>query len=402
MKTRWTLAGLAVLAVLGALGYRYFYAPSGSTSASAARPAVDEGAPVSVAPVTRQDVPVDIRAIGSVQPVATVQVRSRVDGLLSKVHFQEGQMVKAGEPIFTLDPRAYEAQIKQAEANLARDQAQLQNARADLARLQQTTRMGATSRQSLDAALANASAYEAAVKADQAALEMAKVQLSYTAIVSPIDGRTGNLNVNEGNLVRANDTTALVTINQLQPIYVAFAVPERHLADIREQQNGSPLPVSVIDSRGAAIQETGKLTFIDNNIDASTGTIQLKATFANAQEQLWPGQFVEVHLRLRTLHGALTVPDEAIQIGPDTSFVYIVRPDNTAEYRPVTTGPSFAGRTVIAKGVAEGEAVVTEGQLRLTPDARVTIRSTKGATNSGTLPSDGLSTAVGGPAAAGG
>ncbi len=364
------------LAAIGAVAYWQF-APRGDAAKASANSGQQQQrppAPVAVAKATAKTVPIEIRTIGTVQPIASVAIKSRVDGMLAKVSFNEGDIVKAGDPLFTIDPRSYEAQIKQAEANLARDQAQLENAKLDLKRNQATASSGVTSQKLLEQARTQVQILEAAIKSDDAAIDVAKVQLSYTDIVSPIDGRTGDLKVTQGNTVKANDTSSLTTINQLRPIYVTFAVPERELPQIRARQYKAPLAVTVTDDRGVKHPETGTLTFIDNAIDPTTGTIQLKATFANDRDFLWPGQFVQVTLRVSQLDNAVVVPSAAVQNGQNGQYVYVVTADNTAELRPVKVGPLMDKDTVILEGVKLDEVVVTDGHLRLAPNAKVIIR----------------------------
>ncbi|MEO8558532.1 MAG: efflux RND transporter periplasmic adaptor subunit [Rhodospirillales bacterium] len=378
MKPRFAF-GLLALAVIGAMAYWQFFSP-GATNKQAAgnAPGQTRQVPppsVTVAKATGKTVPIEIRTIGTVQPIASVQIKSRVDGMLAKVSFNEGDIVKAGDPLFSIDPRSYEAQLKQAEANLLRDQAQLENARLDLKRNQTTASSGITSQKLLDQARTQVQTFEAAIKSDEAAIDVAKVQLSYTDIKAPITGRTGDMKVSEGNIVKANDTTALVTINQLRPIYVTFAVPEKQLPEIRARHNKAPLAVTLTDDRGVQHPETGTLTFIDNAIDTTTGTIQLKATFANDRDFLWPGQFMQVTLRVSRLENAVTVPSAAIQSGQNGPYVYVLRSDQTVELRPVKPGVVLASDTVVLDGVSIGETVVIDGHLRLSPNAKVIVRN---------------------------
>ncbi len=378
MKARTFLGLVALAAIGGAVYWQFFHnqpAQQATSAGTATAPRPAPAAPVLVAKASLKSVPIEIRTIGTVQPIASVQIKSRVDGMLAKVSFNEGEIVKAGAPLFTIDPRSYEAQLKQAEANLLRDQAQLENARLEFKRNQTTASTGVTSQKLLEQARTQVQILEAAIKSDEAAIDVAKVQLSYSDITAPLTGRTGDMKVTEGNNIKANDTTPLVTINQLRPIYVAFAVPERELPQIRARQYKSPLAVTVTDDRGVQHPETGTLTFIDNNIDTTTGTIQLKATFANDRDFLWPGQFVQVTLRVSQLDNAVTVPSAAIQSGQNGPYVYVIRPDKTAELRNVKPGPAMGSDTVILEGVNADELVVTDGQLRLAPNARVTIKT---------------------------
>jgi multidrug efflux system membrane fusion protein len=374
VKTRF-FVGLVALAAIGGVVYWQFFShpekPPATPAGTASMPRQVPPAPVVIAKAAVKIVPIEIRTIGTVQPIASVQVKSRVDGMLAKVSFNEGDVVKAGAPLFTVDPRSYQAQLKQAEATLLRDQAQLENARLELRRNQTTASTGVTSQKLLEQARTQVQILEAAIKSDEAAIDVARVQLSYTDITAPLTGRTGDLRVNEGNNVKANDTTPLVTINQLRPIYVTFSVPERELPQIRARQYKTPLAVTVTDDRGVQHPETGTLTFIDNTIDTNTGTIQLKATFANDRDFLWPGQFVQVNLRVSQIDNAVTIPSAAVQNGQQGQYVYVVKTDQTAELRPVKVGPPMGGDVVILDGVRAGETVVTDGHLRLAPGARV-------------------------------
>lgn len=372
---------------------------TGCTSKSATPPR-QEGVPVVVATVGQRTVPVDVQVIGNVEAYATIAVKSQVGGELTVAHFREGDFVKKGDVLFTIDPRLLEAQVKQAEATLARDKAQLSLAEANLARdiaqekytRDQATRYrnlfqkGVISREQFDqyqtgsdvqieAVNADKAAVEsshAAVAADEAALRNIQVQLSYTEILSPIDGRTGNLMIKQGNVVKANDVD-LVTINQLQPIYVTFTVPEARLPDVKRYMAQGQVKV-LATPPGSDKTETGDLSFIDNTVDATTGAIKLKGTFANAGRLLWPGQFARVTLRLGSARDALLVPTEAVQNGQEGQFVFVVKHDMTVEARPVVAGARIDKEQVIEQGLRFGETVVTEGQLRLSPGVRVKVQ----------------------------
>lgn len=366
----------ALIVVVGALalGYQYFagdgqmFSAAGSAKKSKKNAAP---APVRVAKVETRSVPVRLETIGSVQSRSTVQVRSRVDGQLISAAFREGQTVKKGDLLFRIDPRPFQAQLRQVQANLARDQAQLEKARADLTRYSQLRQKGFSSQQKYEEAKANVATLQAIIRADQAAVEIAKLQLEFTEIRAPIDGRTGNMLVTPGNLVKANDTPALVVINETQPIHVAFSVPESNIAELKERMAKGPLSVTVSLPEHPEKRLSGDVTFINNAVDTTTGTIQLKATFANKEDLLTPGQFVRVSVTLDTLADALVVPTGAIQDGQKGSYVFIVRKDMTVEPRTVTLGPAADDRTVVRTGLAAGETVVTDGQLRLFPGARV-------------------------------
>jgi multidrug efflux system membrane fusion protein len=358
--------------------------------------------PVTVAVAEQKSVPVQLRAIGAVEPITTIAVKAQVGGELVKVFFKEGQDVKKGEELFEIDRRPYQQALDQAQANLAKDTALIAQAQANLAKDQEQARNAkvladryaallkdgiaskeqsegyqtalGTQQEAIKADRAALSSAQAAVEADRVAIETAKLNLSYCSLRSPIDGRAGSLMVQAGNLVKANDTTALVNINQLTPIYVTFSVPERQLSEIRRYNAGHPLNVEAKPGDNASgAGTTGQLSFIDNTVDNTTGTIKLKATFANMDHALWPGQFVNVVLTLRTLPGVVVVPSETIQSGQQGLFAFVVKPDHTADLRVVTTGETIDNLTVVQKGIEAGETVVTDGQLRLFPGAPVRV-----------------------------
>jgi multidrug efflux system membrane fusion protein len=370
---------------------------------TAAAKGAPRGVAVTVAEVATRDVPVQIRAIGNVQPLATVSVLSMINGEVMKVHFGEGQEVPAGALLFTIDPRQlqavllqaqatlaqHQAQVKQAEANLAKDQAQLENAKVEEQRYKKLVEGGLIAREQYDQIRtteltltatieADRAAIETAralVRADEAAVENARVQLSYTEIRAPISGRTGNLLLHQGNVVKANDVgNSMVVINRIHPIYVAFSVPEAQLAEIKRYQAAGDLPVEVQVAGAPGGVVRGKLTFVNNTVDPTTGTIQLKATFENIENALWPGQFVNVTLILTRQIGALVVPSQAVQSGQTGQYVFVVKADNTVEARPVVPGAPDGHDVVIASGLRAGERVVTDGQLRLVPGARVDVK----------------------------
>jgi multidrug efflux system membrane fusion protein len=334
--------------------------------------------PVLIAQVVRKTVPLELHAIGTVEAYSSVSVKSQIDGKIAEVHFREGEDVKKGDLLVTIDPRPLEAALHQAQANLARDRAQLLQATTDERRYGYLQEHGVGSRQQSDQAHATAEASRATVMADQAAEQTAKISLGYTAIRSPIDGRTGNLMLHPGNLVKANDSSgAIVVINQIKPIYVDFNVPEKDLDEVRRDMSGHQLAVLVRPkSREAqAASESGRLSFIDNAVNANTGTFELKGLFANSAERLWPGQFVDVTLTLSELPDTILVPSQAVQTGQDGSFVFVVERDMSAKPRPVVVGDSLEGQTVIKSGLRAGETVVTDGQLRLFPGAKVKVKS---------------------------
>ena len=347
---------------------------SGCTREQAAAPAPPP-APVVVALATQETIPVEVAAIANVEAYSTVSVKARVGGQLMEVHFREGDDVKQGQLLFTLDPRPFEAALHQAEANLARDLAQAENARAQYRRYEKLLQEGVTSQEQYDQVRTSAEALDAVVRADKASVETARLFLSYCTITSPIDGRTGNLIVHAGNLVKADDDQPLVVINQINPIYVSFTLPEQHLAEVKKYMARSKLAVEATLPDDTAHPERGVVSFVDNNVDATTGTIRLKALFPNAGRRLWPGQFVNVTLRLTERPNAVVVPSPAVQVGQSGSYVYVVKSDQTVDLRPVTTSITANGKTVIEKGVSAGETVVVDGQLRLVPGAKVTIKS---------------------------
>lgn len=331
--------------------------------------------PVAVATVVRRSVPQQISAIGSVTPIQTVAVRSRVTGTLTRVAFREGDEVHAGQLLFQLDARPYRAALDQARANLAKDHAQLVNAQQQVARYRQLTQSDLATEEQFDQLKANAEAAAAAVSADSAAVETARLNLEYCTMRSPIAGRTGNLLIHEGNLVPVNGATPLVIINQLRPIAVSFSVPQQYLDEIRSYAARSPLEVAIRPSDDTTATLTGRLTFINNQVDTATGTIQLKATFGNAQRVLWPGEFVAVKLVLTVEHDVLTVPAPAIMTGQRGTYVYVVNSDHTAHAQDVTVGQQGETYVIVTKGLEAGEQVVTDGQLRLVPGARVELKS---------------------------
>ncbi|HXA70693.1 MAG TPA: efflux RND transporter periplasmic adaptor subunit [Stellaceae bacterium] len=366
------VAFLAVAAA-GGIAYQTFVLKAAEPlrAATPAAPAV----PVVIAPATRKPVPVRIEAIGTGQPIATVAVKSRVDGEIAEVKISDGQAVKAGDVLFVLDTRAAEAQLRQAEATLAKDRAQLENAKRDVGRYKPLTEKEFVSRQQLDTAQTNAAALEATMLSDQAIIDTFKVQLTYYTIRSPLDGRVGTIALKTGNAVKAQDTISLVTINQIKPIYVSYAVPQRELPGIRAAAGAGTVPVQATVPGDPGAPATGKIFFFDNQIDPTTGTISLKAIFDNADERLWPGEFVNVSSTLRVEAEAITVPSSAVQVGQNGSYVFVVKADNTVEMRPVTVNRTVGNESVIAKGLNGDERVVTDGQLRLTNGSRVEVRT---------------------------
>lgn len=350
---------------------------SGGDSSKPAATRREAAVPVAIATVEKRDVPVELRVIGSVEPYSTVGVRSQVTGQLVGVHFTEGQNVKKGDLLFTLDARPFEAEVRKQEANLARDLAQAENQRAQSGRYEQLFKEGVISNEMYDQVRSNADALDAAVRSDRASIEAARLNLQYTSIHSPIDGRTGNLMVHQGNMVKDNDID-LVTINQVQPINVGFNVPEQYLADIKKfmERGGLNVMVSVPD-QPQPVQ--GKVSFVNNTVDAATASIRLKAVFPNEGVRLWPGQFADVLLTLTIQSNAVVVPSQAVQIGQDGDYVFVVDDKQNAQVRNIKVSRTVEGISVISEGLKTGERVVTDGQLRLTPTgSKVEIKAAEG------------------------
>jgi multidrug efflux system membrane fusion protein len=357
--------------------------------------------PVSVATVVSRNVPVEVSGIGTVEAHSVVSVKAQIGGELTAVHFTEGQDVRQGSLLFEIDPRTVQADVsraqanldrdsamlKQAEANLARDTAQLRNAEIEETRYRQLIEKGVAPRERYDAARTNLEALQAAVqaskaaienarqaiRADQAAMESFKIQQGYTAVRAPIDGRTGSILVQRGNVVKANETV-LVVINKVHPIFVNVSVPENALPEIRRFMAQGKVPVAARIPNDSVGPAQGILTFVDNAVDPATGTIRLKAAFSNEDSRLWPGQFVNVAIRLTTQPNAIVVPSQAVQTGQQGQFVFVVKPDQTAEARPVKVGKAIGEETVIESGLKPEETIVTDGQLRLFPGAKVVVK----------------------------
>jgi multidrug efflux system membrane fusion protein len=363
----------AVLSFLLAASILPGCSPGGKSPPKEAAKAV----PVTVGSAMRKDVPIQIRAIGGVEAYSTVSIKTMVGGQIVKVGFAEGQDVRKGDLLFEIDPATYQAALKVAEATLARDTALRDNAEKEVRRYASLIEQNLVPRQQYDQVVSSAAALEATVKADTAAVENARVQLAYCFIRSPIDGRTGNLLAQLGNVVKANETI-LVTINQILPIRVSFSVPEQNLLEVRKYKAAGTLRVEALPQDGNPKPAVGDLSFIGNAVDPATGTIQLKGTFANADRRLWPGQFANVVLTLTTRAGAVVVPSPAIQTGQQGQYLFVVKPDLTVEARPVATGQAFGEETIVEKGVQPGEQVVTDGHLRLVPGARVEAKQGAG------------------------
>jgi membrane fusion protein, multidrug efflux system len=361
--------------------------------------------PVVVATAVKKDVPIEIQAVGVVEAYTTISVKSQVSGQLTDFFFTEGDYVHRGDKLFAIDSRPYEAQLAQADANVKKDLAQIAQAEANLSRdasnqkyahdtaerfgklgadgivskdqIQQLSSQSDALAQGVSADKAAIESAKAQMLADQAQVENIKVQLSYCTMYAQVDGRTGNVSVKKGNIVAPN-TVEVLTINQVEPIYVTFSVPEARLPEIRRYMAGGSLAVTTKPQDGNDTGQQGKLTFIDNQVDTTTGTIKIKGLFPNTDRKLWPGQFLNVTLRLTTQPNAVIVPNQAVQNGQDGQFIYVVKPDQTVEARTVTTGPRVDQDLVILTGIESGETVVTDGQLRLQPGSQVTTGSGRG------------------------
>ena len=344
-----------------------------------ARPRERPRVPVTAATVVQRSVPNEISAIGSVTPIQAVAVRSQVGGTLVQVGFEEGEDVRAGQILFQIDPRPYEAALEQAQAVLARDLVQLANARQQVTRYEELSRTQMASREQYDQYRTNAEVLAAAVTSDSASVRNARLNLEYCTIRARITGRSGGLLVREGNLVRAADAQALVLINQLHPIAVSFAVPQQYLDDIRRFSRGRRLDVIIRPQDDTTQTMAGRLSFINNQVDTTTGTIVLKATFPNSDSRLWPGQFVTVRLILDVQLDVLTIPSQAVMTGQVGSFVFVVNADGSASTVPIAVGRAVGDDIVVDSGLVAGQTVVTDGQLRLIPGARVELKDASAA-----------------------
>jgi membrane fusion protein, multidrug efflux system len=330
--------------------------------------------PVTIGQVVQKPVPLDLNVIGTVEPSSTVSIRAQLTGELTSVTFKEGDDVRQGQLLFSLDRRPLEAALKQAEANLERDKAQATNAQAQATRASELMARGIATREQVETSSSMANALEATMAADAAAVENARVQLQYASIEAPISGRTGALQVHPGNLVRANDTSPLVVINQITPVNVSFAVPEAQMPMMKRYLAQGGVHVEAEPPSEGSSASEGRITFVDNAVDPTTGTIRVKGSFPNKDQRLWPGQFVNVVMRLATDPNAMVVPSAAVQEGQQGSFVFVVTKDNIAEMRPVDVGRTVGEETIVTKGVSAGETVVTDGQLRLVPGSHVSVR----------------------------
>ena len=335
--------------------------------------------PVLTARAAAKTMPVRIEPppVGHVMPISTVTIRPQIGGVISAVNFQEGQEVKKGDLLFTIDPRPAQAALTLAKGSLQRDAAQLKNSKIQFDREQKLFDQKLVSQDEYDTSKAAFDALAGTEAADRAAVTNAELNLQYTEIRAPIDGRTGGLQFHEGNVVKAPDDV-LLTINQIHPIYAAFAVPERHLPEIQKQMRGRTLTVAASFENLTGEPPQGELSFVDNAVDATTGTILLKATFPNTDGKLWPGQFVQLALQLDELTNAVVVPSQAVQNGQNSQFVFVVKADKTVEQRTVKTSVTVKGETAITTGVRAGETVVTDGQLRLAPGVMVDDKNSNG------------------------
>jgi len=368
---RWmVLGGVGTLAVAIVL-FLYFGAEIRANERKAPKgpPAV----PVTVEPVLQQLVPFRIQAIGNVEAYSTVSVKARVDGQIVEVGFKEGEEVRKGQILFKIDPRPYEATLRQAEANALRDNAAAEQARSQEKRYQDLLDKNFVSKEAYAQIRTNATTAEATARASQAALDNAKLNVDYCTITSPIEGYAGKIQIQLGNLVKANDVNPLVVVNQVHPIYVNFAVPEQRLAEVREHMAANPLTVETLTPGSDQATASGVLIFVDNAVDPSTGTIRLRARFANKENALWPGQFVGVNLRLFEEPDAIVIPSTAVQTGPEGQYVYVVGRDMIADVRKIEVQRTEGDRTIVESGLNKGEQVVTRGQLRLGPKSRVQI-----------------------------
>jgi len=373
------IGGAAILAV-AAMAVFLWLRVDKSVSQAVAQTA-GQAIPVTAGIVAVEDVPVFLHGIGTVQAYNSVAIKSRVDGQIVRVEFKEGQDVKEGDLLFQIDPRAYQAALEQAQATKQKDEANLVGAQTDLDRYEKLLTPGWQTRQSYDQQKAQVAQLQASIKGDAAQIDAARINLGYTEIRSPIDGRLGARLVDKGNIVHANDSTALVMITELKPIFVSFTLPQETLDDIHENNKQAPLVVRAYSGDGKKELAQGKLTLIDNMIDQATGTIHLKARFDNDDERLWPGEFVSLRMVLTTRRGVATVPQQTVQQGPNGHYVYVIKPDNTVERRNVEIASIQDGIAVVTKGLTAGERVVVDGQFRLTEGARVnpTPASTPGA-----------------------
>jgi multidrug efflux system membrane fusion protein len=344
-------------------------------------------APVRVARARKRDVPVRLEGVGNVQARSSVAIKARIDGQLFSADVKEGQMVRKGDVLFRLDPRPFEAQLKQAEANLARDKANLEKAQSDLARIGSLAGKGYSPKAKLEEVETSVATILAAIRASEAAVDLGRLNLEYATIRSPIEGRVGSILVTPGNMVKANDSQPLLIINAVKPIYVAFALPEHYMDELRRRMAKGTLAVEVAGRGEDASPVSGELFFINNAVDATTGTIQVMARFANEDERLVPGQFIKASVTLATLQDAVVVLSQAVQINQKGEYLWVLKGDNTVQLREVTIGPQVGAETVITKGLSGDETVITDGQLRLFPGAKVAPTESRTQENTAKSPS---------------
>jgi membrane fusion protein, multidrug efflux system len=359
--------------------------------AAAATPKIAQAIQVETAAAAPADVPIYLQGLGTVQAFYTVTVTARVDGELQKIGFTEGQMVHKGDLLAQIDPRPNQAAYEQALATKVKDEAQLKNARLDLERYTQLQPQDLASKQTVDTQRALVDQLVAQIKVDQAVIDNARTQLDYTRIVSPIDGRTGIRLIDPGNIVHAAATTGIVVVTQVQPISVVFTLPEEQLGEVGEALSAGPVPVTTMSRDGGKVLDEGTLSLIDNQIDQPTGSVRLKATFANKRNSLWPGQYVDARVLVRTEKHALTIPDAAVQLGPDGPFTYVVKNDSTVEARPLHVSQGSNGLTIVTRGLRAGEIVVTSNQYRLQPGAHVHPAAQSAAESASTALGEGAS-----------
>jgi multidrug efflux system membrane fusion protein len=382
------LIGIAAVLLVGLAGWRVFFHHSNN---DADDQALNKPIPITAGQVAVRDVPLYVIGVGTVQAYNTVNIQARVDGQLDSVDFREGQDVKTGDRLAQIDPRPFQAALDGALAAQAKDEAMLANARLDLKRYQDTASKGYSSRQQADTQSATVNSLAAAIQADQAAIENARVQLGYTTIVSPIDGRTGIRHVDKGNIVHAADAGGLVVITQLEPISVIFTLAQDVLPQVAAAEaTGVPLNVSAFARDGTTELGQGVLELVDNQIDQTTGTIRLKARFANPTRSLWPGEFVNARLQVGTVHDGLIVDSRVVQRGPKGIFAYVIKPDDSVEMRLIEPGQDYHGQTLVTKGLNANERVVVDGQMRLQAGSKVDTRSQDAPvqTGSNAMPAD--------------
>jgi membrane fusion protein, multidrug efflux system len=374
-RRRWyLLVGIAILAaVWGGYVGRQHHATANVAAETAPTPA--PAIPVSAGTAERRDVPIYLTGLGTVQAFNTVTVKTRVDGELVKVAFTEGQDVKAGDLLAQIDPRPFQATLDQAAAKKVQDEANLANAKLDLQRFSDLATRSFAPKQQVDTQRAMVTQLEAQIRGDQAAIDSAQTQLDYTTIKSPLTGRTGIRLVDQGNIVHATDATGLVVVTQLQPISVIFTLPESDLASVQSALTSGPVRIFAMDRDSDRQLAEGTLAVLDNQINQTTGTIRIKGTFPNKDGALWPGEFLNIRLLARTAPNAVTVPSSALQRGPNGYYAYVVKPDSTVETRPLKVGQISDGAAIVDDGMAAGDKVVTAGQYRLQPGARVEVNN---------------------------